>query len=123
MSSEESTPKETIRSQFKTVLRPKNLIRTVASQIPGVGAAVEMINRIEGEAVDRLLQELTESDVKLLSKIEDLEKGPQKPSFAVNDWSICASSITIRSKCYFPFQKGVAASHKNIYLLCVAGES
>lgn len=56
-------------AQLGVLLQPKNIIKTLASQVPFASAGVEMLNQLEGDAIARRL-EITEQELKALQQLK-----------------------------------------------------
>src|SRR5688572_4617018 len=79
-----------------TLLKPTNLAKTVATQIPFVSAAVEMANQLAGEEVGERLDRV-ESEVESLAKLRKLEAMVPKVPAPLHDWSIPVSEYLQRT--------------------------
>lgn len=81
-------------AQLGVLLQPKNIIKTLASQVPFASAGVEMLNQLEGNAIARRL-EITEQELKALQQL----KAPAAPAAApqFREWSHAASEYLTRS--------------------------
>jgi hypothetical protein len=75
-----------IRQRAGILLQPKNLLKTIASQIPIASIATGMIDQIEGHETERRIESL-EVDVKALAKVKALEDASPKTPAPLHDWS------------------------------------
>jgi len=86
------------KDQLGTVFRPKNLLKTVASQVPIASAGVEMLNQLEGQRMDRRVTDLEQTDAKLLATLQQLEASvvkPLPPTFV--EWPLAVSQYLRRN--------------------------
>ncbi len=95
MNNNDNETHETSRKQMKTLLHPKNILKSLASQVPVASVGLEMLNQIEGERIeDRLIQ--LEKDAVSTSKLRSLELSSKKNPTATTDWSDAASEYLSR---------------------------
>ena len=99
MSSEPDKPKALpIRDQLGTVFHPKNLLKTLASQVPIASAGVEMLNQLEGQRVEKRVTALEQADDQLLAKLRMLEGSAVKtppPTFV--EWPAAVHEYLLRN--------------------------
>ena len=69
MPSENKPKQKSIRHHAGILLRPKNLLKTIAGQIPIASIATELIDQIEGHDTDLRIGDL-EAEVKSLAKLK-----------------------------------------------------
>lgn len=85
-----------MRQQAGILLKPKNLLRTVAGQIPIASIATEFMDQIEGHETERRIESL-EADVKSLAKLKALEAANPKTPAPLHDWSVPAGEYRRRT--------------------------
>jgi hypothetical protein len=100
--------------QLRGVFHPKNLLKTVASQVPIASAGVEVLNQLEGQRVDqritalelgnidgqlveKRISSLEEAEASLLAQMQALEKsaGPATPA-GLNEWPVAVQEFKRR---------------------------
>jgi hypothetical protein len=80
------------------MFHPKNLLRTVASQVPFASAGVEMLNQLEGQRVDKRVTALEQADVQLMAKLRKLEDSAVKtPPPAFVEWPSAVHEYLLRN--------------------------
>jgi len=84
--------------QLGTMFHPKNLLKTIASQVPIASAGVEMLNQLEGQRMDRRVSDLEETDVQLIAKLKKLQASVVKsppPHFV--EWPAAVHEYLLRN--------------------------
>ncbi len=95
--SSEKEPKEThLRHQAGILLKPTNLLKTVAGQFPFVSMATEMIDQLEGHQTEMRIEAL-ETEVQSLAKLKAFERSSPKTPALPHDWSIPVSEYLRRT--------------------------
>src|ERR1035438_9119302 len=99
MSCEPDKPKATsIKDQLGTMLHPKNVLKTLASQVPIASAGVEMLNQLEGQRVEKRVTALEKADVQVLTKLRMLEDSAVKtPPPAFVEWPAAVHEYLLRN--------------------------
>jgi hypothetical protein len=88
--------KPSVLNQLGILFHPKNLIKTIASQVPLASAGTEMLNQLEGEEVaDRLSQ--TEAQIRQIAEAHAAEKRSSPVSPPLHDWSFAAGEFYRRT--------------------------
>ena len=96
MPSGKNPKRSSMRQQAGILLKPKNLLKTVAGQFPIASIATEWIDQIEGHETDLRIENL-EAEVESLAKLKALEDAtPQTPA-PLHDWSIPVSEYLRRT--------------------------
>jgi len=93
-----SEPNMPIKDQLAAVIQPKNLLKTIASQVPLASVGVELLNQLEGQRVEKRIVALEESDEKLFSSLRKLESSvaetiPQN----INEWPNAVHEYLLRN--------------------------
>jgi hypothetical protein len=87
-----------LKDQLKTMFHPKNVLKTVASQVPLASAAVEMLNQLEGQRVEERVASLEQTDVELVAKLQKLESSVVKtPPPAFVEWPTAVHEYMLRN--------------------------
>ena len=94
------------KSQLGTLAKPKNLMKSFGSLVPGASVALEMLNQIDGDRVDARLQE-AEAQLKQIAETQGMlaqTLSPLKGASGVpatpppfRDWSEAAGEFMPRS--------------------------
>jgi len=96
----------TSKSQLGTLAKPKNLLKSWGSLVPGASVALEMLNQLDGERVDARIQEaetqlkqLSESQGILAQSLAPLKGASGAPASPppFRDWSEAAGEFMTRS--------------------------
>ena len=82
--------------QLGILLRPKNLLRTVASAAPGAGAFLEIQDQLHGAKLDQRVDVLEETHISLQTKLSELEKLQPKTATRDPDWSVATADYIRR---------------------------
>ena len=96
MSDDNKQPTHTPKEKLGILLKPKNLIRTIASAVPGSGPLLELHSQLEGAAVGKRLTSLEGVDLTLQAKLQELEKAQPKSQLELHDWPIAVESYLKR---------------------------
>jgi hypothetical protein len=96
MSTPENPPKPSIRDKAAVFLKPANVARTIASQIPGLSAMVEMANQLDGEEIDQRIAAL-EAEPKAAALLKTLEESVARPEPGLSDWSTAVAEYLLRT--------------------------
>ena len=96
MSSKEPENRPSAKKQLGILFQPKNLVKTVASQVPLASAGVEMLNQIHGERVEHRLTQ-AEEEIRAMAKRHELERISSQPVPQFRDWSLSVSEYISRS--------------------------
>lgn len=87
MPSENKPKQNNLKQQAGILLKPKNLLKTVAGQFPIASIATDLIDQIESHETDLRIENL-ETEVKCLVKLKALEDASPKTAAPLHDWSI-----------------------------------
>ena len=94
MAESENAP---IKKQLGVLIKPKNVLRTIGSQIPFVSAGVEMMSQLEGAEVDGQINAIQE-DVAALKKLQEAERSvPAEKPPDNNEWPVAVGEFMERS--------------------------
>lgn len=86
------------KDQLGTVLSPKNVLKTIASQVPGASAGVEILNQIEGKRTEKRIEGLEEADVEMLTKLRNLEAHVVRPPVpTLKEWPFALHAFLQRN--------------------------
>src|ERR1035438_1802403 len=98
MSCEPDKPKATsIKDQLGTVFHPKNVLKTLASQVPIASAGVEVLNQLEGRRVEKRVTALEEADIQVMAQLRKLEGAAvTTPPPAFVEWPTAVSEFMLR---------------------------
>jgi hypothetical protein len=86
------------KEDIKTIFHPKNILKTIASQFPGISAGVEIQNQIDGKRVERRVSALEAGKVHLIAKLQRLEATVVKtppPTFV--EWPLAVGEYMKRN--------------------------
>jgi hypothetical protein len=96
----------TSKNQLGTLAKPKNLMKSFGSLVPGASVALEMLNQLDGERVDARIGE-AEAQLKQIAEAQGLLAQALSPSNGVSkvpaippafrDWSEAAGEFMPRS--------------------------
>jgi hypothetical protein len=93
-----SKPTSSNRDQLGTMVRPKNLLKTIASQIPLASAGVELLNQLEGLRTEKRVTVLEEADAGLLLALQKLESSvADRPTPNANEWPKAVQQFMVRN--------------------------
>jgi hypothetical protein len=95
MSEQEQPEKSPTKAKLGVWLKPMNLVKTIASQIPFASAAVEMANQIDGFDIQQRIESL-EDDAQSAKELRALEDANPKTPAPLHDWSISAGEYIQR---------------------------
>ena len=97
--SEPDKPKDLpIKDQLGTVFHPKNVLKTLASQVPFASAGVEMLNQLEGQRVEKRVTALEQADVQVMAELRKLEGAALKtPPPAFVEWPTAVTEFLLRN--------------------------
>ncbi len=87
--------KPTSKKQLGVLIQPKNLLKTIASAVPGASIGATILDQLEGYEFEQRIENL-ESQQKAAAKLIALEQ-INKRSLAINDWSIPTSQFLRRT--------------------------
>lgn len=96
MSEERKPPGKTSVWQLGILLKPKNLLRTIASVAPGAGALLEVQSQLDGAKIDERIATLEETDVSLQTKLAELENFQPQVATQESNWPVAAGDFLRR---------------------------
>jgi hypothetical protein len=96
MNQEPNQFEPTSRQQLGILLKPKNLLRTLASAAPGASALLEMQSQLEGVRLDERITSLEDTDLSLQAKLHELEKAQPKFKPHESNWPAAATDYLRR---------------------------
>src|SRR5438067_13262226 len=96
MTEEKNQPQKTSRQQLGILLKPKNLLRTVASAAPGAGAFLEMQSQLDGAKLDERITSLEETDLSLKAKLLTIESSQPKTVTRESNWPVATGDYLRR---------------------------
>ena len=96
MNEEPNQLQKTSLQQLGILLRPKNLLRTVASAAPGASAFLEIQSQIDGARLDERIDLLEETDLSLKAKLNELEKLQPKTATHESNWPVAIADYLRR---------------------------
>jgi hypothetical protein len=113
-------PKLTTREQLAVLLKPEQILKTVASGFPIAATATSLMDAIEGEVLNRRVSQLESESEQAKQQLEAIQKQTIRPAAnnppPVPEWSMSASiahrhTVDIvyefdRTKTYIPFAHG-----------------
>jgi hypothetical protein len=86
----------TSRQQLGVILKPKNLLRTVASVAPFSSPALEIQTQLDNHRTSVRIDSLETADARLASKLQALEQAQPKQQPTIESWSRAVSGYTRR---------------------------
>jgi hypothetical protein len=96
MGDEQDQHHKTSLHQLGILLKPKNLLRTAASAVPGASAVLEMQNQLDGAILDERITSLEETDLSLQGKLAEMERSQPKTVTHQSNWHVAASDYLRR---------------------------
>lgn len=96
MSEEHDRPQKTSLQQLGILFKSKNILRTVASVVPGAGALLEIQSQLDGAALDDRVTSLEEVDLSVQAKVAQLESSQPKPPVQDSNWPAAAADYLRR---------------------------
>lgn len=96
----------TSKSQMGTLSKPKNLLKSIGSLVPGASMPLEMLNQLDGERVEGRIREaevqlkqLAEAQGMLAQSLSSLKRHEGAPTSApgLRDWSEAAAEFLPRT--------------------------
>jgi hypothetical protein len=101
---DEASNAPTSTSQLGTLAKPKNLLKSLGSLVPGASVALEMLNQLDGERVEARIQEaeaqlkqIAETQGMLAQTLSPPKREPPPTALAVRDWSEAAEEFLPRT--------------------------